>query len=138
MVFPDTQKETIEGVEYHVNPEGVTYVVPNTSGTKTYDAIYQKGVDHVHKVRPKLEWMTEDNVTLWNSLFDVAKQPESCKKFDHKHDNFRQSETQSFAVYTVTPESFKIDFYQVEGDLHGGKDRKVSLIDSYGILKKAA
>ena len=46
----ETEKETIDGVEHHVNPQGVTYIIPNTSGTKTYDAIYKKGADHVHKV----------------------------------------------------------------------------------------
>lgn len=132
----DTEKREIDGVEYHVNPEGVTYVIPNTSGTKTYDAIYQKGADHVHKVRPKLEWMTEDDVDLWNSLFDIAEQPEDSPKFEHKHDNYRQSETQNFAVYTVTENEFLIEFYQVEGDLHAGDERTVELIESYGIVKE--
>ena len=50
-----TKKEEIDGVEHHVNPEGVTYIIPYTSGTKAYDAIYKKGVDHVHKVRRKLD-----------------------------------------------------------------------------------
>ncbi len=132
----DTEKTDIDGVEYHVNPEGVTYVIPNTSGTKTYDAIYQKGADHVAKVRPKLDWMTDEDTGLWNGLFDIAEQPESSPKFEHKHDNYRQSEVQTFAVYTVTPETFKIDFYLVEGDLHGDEERTVTLRDSYGIAKQ--
>lgn len=132
----DTEKRIIDGVEYHVNPEGVTYVVPNTSGTKTYDAIYRRGADHVHKVRPKLDWMTDDDVALWNGLFDVAEQPEKSPKFEHAHDNFRQSHTQTFAVYTVTEDTFKIDFYQVDGDLHGGEERTVTLKNSYGIAKE--
>lgn len=132
----DTEKTQIDGVEYHVNPEGVTYVIPNTSGTKTYDAIYQKGADHVAKVRPDLNWMTEQDTNLWNSLFDVAEQPEKSPKFEHKHDNYRQSETQSFAVYTFSEDTFKIEFYLVEGDLHGGEERTVTLRDSYGIIKQ--
>ena len=132
----DTEKREIDGVEHHVNPDGVTYVIPNTSGTKTYDAIYQKGADHVHKVREKLDWMTEEDVDTWNELFDVAEQPEKTPKFDHKHDNYRQSTIQSFAVYTVTEKEFKIDFYQVEGDLHNGEDREVKLYNSYGITKE--
>ncbi|STC69171.1 purple acid phosphatase family protein [Corynebacterium pilosum] len=132
----DTEKTDIDGVEHHVNPEGVTYVIPNTSGTKTYDAIYQKGADHVAKVRPKLDWMTDEDTDLWNGLFDVAEQPEDSPKFEHKHDNYRQSEKQTFAVYTVTPETFTIDFYIVEGDLHGGEERTVTLRDSYGITKQ--
>lgn len=35
----ETEKKEIDGVEHHVNPDGVTYVIPNTSGTKNYDAI---------------------------------------------------------------------------------------------------
>lgn len=132
----ETDKTEIDGVEHHVNPEGVTYVIPNTSGTKTYDAIYQKGVDHVHKVRPKLDWMTEEDVEYWNTLFDVARQPEDSPKFEHSHDNYRQSETQNFAVYTVSEDQFLIEYYQVEGDLHGGEERTVELVDSYGIVKE--
>lgn len=119
-----------------MNPEGVTYIIPNTSGTKAYDAIYKKGVDHVHKVRPKLDWMTEEDVELWNDLYDVAEQPQDSPKFEHKHENYRQSTVQCFAVYTVTDETFKIDFYKVKGDLHKGEERTVELYNSYGIVKK--
>lgn len=132
----DTEKKEIDGVEHHVNPEGVTYVIPNTSGTKTYDAIYQKGADHVAKVRPKLDWMTDEDTDLWNGLYDVAEQPEDSDKFDHKHDNYRQSEKQTFAVYTFDDKRFTIEFYMVEGDLHGGEERTVTLKDSYGIVKE--
>ncbi|AMB99465.1 serine/threonine protein phosphatase [Aerococcus urinaehominis] len=132
----DTQKETIDGVEYHVNPKGVTYVIPNTSGTKTYDAIYQKGADHVAKVRPKLDWMTDKDTDLRNSLFDIAARPENSPKFAFNHDNYRQSAVQNFASYTVSEDKFLIEFYQVSGDLHNGEERTVELINSYGIVKK--
>ncbi len=132
----DTEKVEIDGVEHHVNPEGVTYVIPNTSGTKTYDAIYQKGAEHVAEVRPRLDWMTDEDTDYWNGLFDVAEQPEDSPKFEHAHDNYRQSETQTFAVYTFDEDTFKIDFYLVEGDLHGGEERTVTLRDSYGIAKQ--
>lgn len=132
----ETEKTEIDGVEYHVNPEGVTYVIPNTSGTKTYDAIYQKGAEHVAKVRPRLDWMTEEDTELWNGLFDIAEQPEDSPKFEHKHDNYRQSETQTFAIYTFDEDTFKIEFYVVEGDLHNGGERTVTLRDSYGIVKQ--
>lgn len=132
----DTEKVEIDGVEHHVNPEGVTYVIPNTSGTKTYDAIYQKGADHVAEVRPRLDWMTDEDTDYWSGLFDVAEQPEDSPKFEHAHDNYRQSETQTFAVYTFDEDTFKIDFYLIEGDLHGGEERTVTLRDSYGIAKQ--
>lgn len=131
----DTEKTEIDGVEYHVNPDGVTYVIPNSSGTKAYDAIYQKGAEHVHNVRPKLDWMTEEDVDLWNDLFDVAQQPDESPKFDYKHENYRQSESQNFAVYTVSEDEFLIEFYQMSGDLHAGEERNVELVDAYGITK---
>ena len=132
----ETEKKEIDGVEHHVNPDGVTYVIPNTSGTKNYDAIYQKGAEHVHHVRPKLDWMTEEDVELWNGLYDIAEQPNQVDRFAESHENDRQSQLQTFAVYTVTPETFKIDFYFVEGDLHGGEERTVKLSHSYGIAKQ--
>ena len=132
----NTEKREIDGVEYHVNPKGVTYVIPNTSGTKTYDAIYKKGAEHVGKVREDLDWMTEDDVDYWNSLFDVAEQPEKAKSFENSHENFRQSEKQSFAVYTFDEEKFRIDFYQVEGSLEDGDKREAKLYNSYGIVKE--
>ena len=131
----DTEKKTIDGVEHHVNPDGVTYVIPNTSGTKAYDAIYQKGADHVAKVRPKLGWMGEADTNYWNSLFDIAEQPDESTDFAESHSNNRQSQHQHFAVYTVTDSTFKIDFYSVEGDVHGDGKRTVTLRDSYGISK---
>ena len=130
----NTEKKVIDGVEYHVNPEGVTYVIPNTSGTKAYDAIYQKGAEHVANVRPKLDWMTTDDTDYWNNLYDVAEQPDDSTEFEDSHSNYRQSQKQSFAVYTVSENTFKIDFYQVEGDLDG--ERTVKLRDSYGIAKE--
>ncbi|WP_455006529.1 hypothetical protein [Corynebacterium propinquum] len=118
-----------------MNPDGVTYVIPNTSGTKAYDAIYRKGADHVGKVRPKLNWMDEADTNYWSSLFDIAEQPDESTDFAESHSNNRQSQHQHFAVYTVTDSTFKIDFYSVEGDVHGDGKRTVTLRDSYGISK---
>src|SRR5690606_35036660 len=53
------EAETIEqdGIEYYKNPQGTVFVLPNTGGTKTYDDVYSKGIEHLHKVRPRLDWM---------------------------------------------------------------------------------
>lgn len=118
-----------------MNPVGVTYVIPNTSGTKAYDAIYKKGAEHVAKVRPKLDWMGEEVTAYWNSLFDIAEQPDDSTDFAELHSNNRQSQHEHFAVYTVTDNTFKIDFYSVEGDIHGNGERTVTLRDSSGISK---
>lgn len=79
--------------------------------------------------------MTEEDVDLWNGLFDVAQQPDESPKFDYKHENYRQSESQNFAVYTVSEDEFLIEFYQMSGDLHAGEERNVELVDAYGITK---
>ena len=42
-------------VEYYDNPNGSVYVLPNTGGTKAYDAIYDRSLEHIKKVRPELE-----------------------------------------------------------------------------------
>ena len=132
----ETEKVEIDGVEHHLNPQGVTYVIPNTAGTKTYDALYQKGAEHVAEVLPRLDWLTDEDVDLWNNLFAIAEQPEDFDGFEYQHDNFRQSTEQSFAVYTFDDSTFTIKFYSVSGDLEKGEDRTVTLRDAYGIVKE--
>ena len=61
------------GVEYMENPDGTVYVLPNTGGTKEYDDVYSKGVDHLHEVRPDLDWMTEEDVNYYNSNLNAGK-----------------------------------------------------------------
>lgn len=63
-------------------------------------------------------------------------QPEDFPKFEDAHDNYRQSETQSFAVCTFDEQTFKIDFYLIEGDLHDSEERTVTLRDSCGSDKQ--
>lgn len=45
-------------VEYYRNLSGTVFVLPNTGGTKAYDELYGKSLEHIHEVRPNLEWMT--------------------------------------------------------------------------------
>ena len=124
-----------DGVEYYNNPQSTIFVLPNTGGTKLYDDIYTKGLDHLKKVRPKLEWMTQEQYDYWASLFAWANQPGQSDAFEESHSNNRDSSIQNFAVYTVTETSIKIDIYQVEGDLSKGEERKVELVHSFGINK---
>ncbi|WP_338488360.1 hypothetical protein [Ruoffia tabacinasalis] len=66
----DEAEITTEGdVKYYVKPQGTIFVLPNTGGTKGYDDIYAKGVEHTHTVRPKLDWMTQEDVDDYNHLF---------------------------------------------------------------------
>ena len=51
-----------DGVKYYDNPKGSVYVLPNTGGTKAYDDIYSRSLDHIKKIQPDLKWLTENNV----------------------------------------------------------------------------
>lgn len=130
--------ETFEGdngVEYMKNPDGTVYVLPNTGGTKEYDDIYSKGVDHVHKVRPELEWMTQGDIDYYNGLFGFGSQPQETDAFEESHSNNRDSDTQNFAVYEVEGGEMTVSMYQVEGELLEGEEREVELVDQFGISK---
>lgn len=124
-----------DGVEYYNNPQSTIFVLPNTGGTKAYDDVYSKGLDHLKKVRPKLDWMTQEQYDYWASLFAWANQPGQTDAFEESHSNNRDSSVQNFAVYTVNETSIRIDIYQIEGDLSKGEERTVELVHSFGINK---
>ncbi|MFC3418722.1 metallophosphoesterase [Salinicoccus hispanicus] len=125
------------GIEYLDNPEGTTYILPNTGGTKEYDNVFEKGVDHLHEVRPNLDWMTQEDMDYYNSLFAFGYQPQETDAFEESHSNNRDSSTQNFAVYEVVDNEMVVSMYQVSGDLHLGEERTVELIDEFGIYKSA-
>jgi calcineurin-like phosphoesterase family protein len=131
--------ETFTGdndVEYMDNPEGTVYVLPNTGGTKEYDDVYSKGVEHLHQVRPELEWMTQDDMDYYNSLFDFGGQPQETEAFEESHSNNRDSSTQNFAVYEVNGEEMTVSMYQLEGNVLEGEEREAELVDQFGISKE--
>ena len=134
-VVADAETQDIDGVNYYVNPEATVFVLPNTGGTKAYDDIYSKGVDHVHAVRPKLDWMTEEDIEYYNSLFAFGNQPQETEAFAESHSNWRDSSVQNFAVYTIEGDSLHVKVYQVSGDLSKEEERKVELVYEFGITK---
>lgn len=123
------------GVEYLENPEGTTYVLPNTGGTKEYDDVYSKGVDHLHEVRPDLDWMTQEDMDYYNDLFAYGNQPQETDTFDETHSNNRDSAVQNFAVYEMEGNELVVNMYQIEGELLEGEERSVELVDQFGIAK---
>lgn len=123
------------GVEYIDNPDGTTYVLPNTGGTKEYDDVYSKGEEHLHEVRPDLDWMTQDDMDYYNSLFAFGHQPQQTDSFEDSHDNNRDSSSQNFAIYEVEGDEMVVSMYQLEGDILLGEERTVELIDQFGISK---
>lgn len=132
------EAETIEqdGIEYYKNPQGTVFVLPNTGGTKTYDDVYSKGIEHLHKVRPRLDWMTEEDIEYYNNLFAYGNQPQKTDAFNDSHSNARDSSIQNFAVYKVEGNQLTVEIYQVEGDLLKGEERKVEKVHEFGIIKE--
>ncbi|WP_184282904.1 metallophosphoesterase [Jeotgalicoccus coquinae] len=137
--FSNAEVEDVEtfvgdnGVEYMEDPDGTVYVLPNTGGTKEYDDVYSKGLDHLHEVRPDLNWMTQENMDHYNSLFGFGGQPQDTDAFDDSHSNNRDSSTQNFAIYEVEDDEMIVSMYQLSGDFMLGEERTVELVDQFGI-----
>lgn len=125
------------GVEYMEEPDGTVYVLPNTGGTKEYDDVYSKGLEHLHEVRPDLDWMSQEDMDHYNSLFGFGGQPQETDAFEESHSNNRDSSTQNFAVYEVDGGEMIVRMYQISGDLESDDERTVELIDEFGISKDA-
>src|SRR5699024_2284039 len=84
------QAEVVVGeddVEYYKNPEGTVFVLPNTGGTKAYNDIFSNSLDYIHKVRPKLDWLTQEDVDYYNNLFAFGEQPQKDEVFEDSHSN---------------------------------------------------
>lgn len=122
-------------VEYYKNPKGTVFILPNTGGTKAYDDLYSKSLEHIKKVRPKLDWMTEEDVEYYNKLFAFGGQPQKDGAFTESHSNNRDSSIQNFAVYKVEGIQLKVEIYQVFGELLEGEERVVEKVHEFGIVK---
>ena len=59
-------------------------MIPNTGGTKAYDAIYGYSLEHIKAVRPKLSWLTQAQLEHDDYLFEKGWQP-------HRSERFKQS-----------------------------------------------
>ncbi|ERF48713.1 MULTISPECIES: purple acid phosphatase family protein [Staphylococcus] len=124
-----------DNVPYYDNPKGSVYVLPNTGGTKEYDSIYDRSLEHIKKVRPELSWLTEKDLEHYNSLFKVGKQPQESEAFNDSHSNNRDSSAQNFSVYEVEDNTLKVKIYQLSGDISKGEQRNIELVDEFGIQK---
>ncbi|RQM84118.1 serine/threonine protein phosphatase [Staphylococcus xylosus] len=124
-----------DNVTYYDNPKGSVYVLPNTGGTKEYDSIYDRSLEHIKKVRPELSWLTEKDLAHYNSLFKLGKQPQETDAFKDSHENNRDSSSQNFSVYEVEGNTLKVKIYQLNGDISKGEQRNVELVDEFGIQK---
>ncbi|EJF91122.1 purple acid phosphatase family protein [Bartonella tamiae] len=118
-----------------LSPKGTTFIIPNTGGTKAYDAIFNKSLSHIHEVRPKLNWLTQEQLEHYNNLFEIGYQPQNSERFETKHENYRDSSVQNFAVYTIDDNELTGEVYQIRGDLSKNEERSVKLIDKFYISK---
>ena len=132
----EAETVTEDGIEYYKNPAGTVFVLPNTGGTKTYDDIYNKGLDHLKKVRPKLDWMTQEDLDYYNDLFAFGGQPQETDAFKESHSNARDSAVQNFAIYKAEGNKLTVEIYQVSGELLEGEERKVEKVHEFGIIKE--
>lgn len=119
-----------------ISPAGTTFIIPNTGGTKAYDAIFNKPLAHIHEVRPKLNWLTQAQLDHYNNLFEIGYQPQDSARFKTKHENYRDSSDQNFAVYKIEGNQLTGEVYQVSGDLSKGESRSVKLVDKFYIEKQ--
>ncbi|WP_039067971.1 purple acid phosphatase family protein [Staphylococcus shinii] len=124
-----------DNVTYYDNPKGSVYVLPNTGGTKEYDSIYDRSLEHIKKVRSELSWLTEKDLEHYDSLFKLGKQPQETDAFKDSHSNNRDSSSQNFSVYEVEGNTLKVKIYQLKGDISKGEQRNVELVDEFGIQK---
>lgn len=125
-----------DNVEYYKNPSGTVFVLPNTGGTKAYDEVYSKSLEHLHEVRPDLDWMTQEDKDYYNNLFAFGGQPQKKGVFANSHSNNRDATTQNFAVYNVDGNELSVEIYQVFGDLHADEERTVEKVHEFGIIKE--
>lgn len=124
-----------DSVKVLKSPKGTTFVIPNTGGTKAYDAIYGYSLEHIKAVRPKLSWLTQAQLEHDDYLFEKGRQPHRSERFKTKHENWRDSSKQNFVVYKITGDRPTGEVYQVSGDLIKGEQRRVTIVDRFEIRK---
>ncbi|PWC13389.1 metallophosphoesterase family protein [Brenneria corticis] len=105
-------------------------------GLDKKDLFPKKFNEHIHKVRPKLNWLTQQQVEHYNNLFEIGYQPQRSARFKNKHENYRDSSEQNFATYTIEGNKLTGAVYQVSGDLSKGEARRVFLVDKFSIVKE--
>lgn len=122
-------------IEHYVNPEGTVFSLPNTAGTKTYDALYNRPVDFIHNAREGLNWITQEQADYFRSLFAVGYQPQRSQAFVESHSNYRDADVQTYSVVDVTEDTLTVRTYNVYGELLEGEERITELADTFGIYK---
>ncbi|WP_282920784.1 metallophosphoesterase [Ignavigranum ruoffiae] len=137
-----TEGVTKENVTTYSSPEGTINIVPDTAGTKNYDAIYKnqsfewlKENEDIHETFAELMdyEVTEDDIKAFRELFVTEDQPFRSPFYTDSHSNAREGNIQHYAVVDVTADKITYKMYEVIGeDLD---NRETNLIHTYVIEK---
>lgn len=137
-----TQGETDGDTTTFTSPEGTVFFIPNTAGTKTYDAIYknqtfdwileEEDIDETYEDLFDYE-VTEEDINNYRELLLTEEQPFRSSFYSDGHSNARESNMQHYGVIDVSNDSVTYKLYQVVGeDL---ENRETTLVHTYEINK---
>lgn len=143
-----SQVVTENGVTTYYNPEGTVFFIPNTAGTKTYEAIYNnksmewilenEDIDETYLELFGYE-VTEEDFEYFRSLLLTDEQSFRSSYYSDGHSNAREANIQHYAVIDVTSDEIIYKLYEVVGeDLEAEGGRETNLVHTYIISKKAA
>lgn len=137
-----TEGVTKDNVTTYSSPEGSINIVPDTAGTKNYDAIYKnqsfewlKENEDIHETFAELMdyEVTEDDIKAFRELFVTEDQPFRSPFYADGHSNAREGNIQHYAVVDVTADKITYKMFEVIGeDLD---NRETNLIHTYVIEK---
>lgn len=126
-----------------IQSPGTFYLNPNTIGTKAYADIYNWGLKKIWQVEEQLSPqgkypLTQAQLDEYRKLFFKMEQPNSSKKYQKDHSNYRDASIQNFYLVNVTPAGIKVHLYQVAGDLAKGEKREMTRLMGFTIANRQA
>lgn len=137
-----TEAQTDDNTTTFAKPEGTVMLVPNTAGTKNYDAIYKNQsfdwlMENEDIAETFKEYMdheiTEEDIASYRQLFVTEDQPFSSPFYAEGHSNAREGNIQHYAIVDVTANKLTYKMFEVIGeDL---ANRETNLIHTYVIEK---
>lgn len=136
-------KATTDGdVTTYSQPEGTVMIVPNTAGTKNYDAIYKNQtfdwiMENEDIAETFKEYMnhdiTEEDIAAYRELFVTEEQPFRSPFYADGHSNAREGNIQHYAIVDVTADTLTYKMYEVIGEEL--ENRETNLIHTYVVEK---
>lgn len=137
-----TEAQTDGDTTTFAKPEGTVMLVPNTAGTKNYDAIYKnqsfdwlmENEDIAETFKEYMDYeITEEDIASYRQLFVTEDQPFRSPFYTDGHSNAREGNIQHYAIVDVTANKLTYKMFEVIGeDL---TNRETNLIHTYVIEK---